>query len=242
MPSVAATVHIVDDDPHICESLSLMVRDTGLAVRTYPSAEAFLTSCPEFSHEPQCLVLDVRMPGLDGLSLQQILHARGKHIPTVMISGSADVRMAVQAMIAGAVVFLEKPFGQDALLSHIREALERDTRGSKRRPSRPKWRAAWKRSPSASARFSSAGRRQARQTDCQRVGHRREDGRQASRHGDGENAGGQRGRPRPLDGRRKSRVQWNVVARGSDKQCGRKPSALTARGIWVECRLLVASR
>jgi FixJ family two-component response regulator len=128
MPSVAATVHIVDDDPHICESLSLMVRDTGLAVRTYPSAEAFLDSCPEFSHEPQCLVLDVRMPGLDGLSLQQILHARGKHIPTIMISGSADVRMAVQAMIAGAVVFLEKPFGQDALLSRIREALERDTR------------------------------------------------------------------------------------------------------------------
>jgi RNA polymerase sigma factor (sigma-70 family) len=127
MSSDAATVYIVDDDPQVCESLSLMVRSTGLNARTYLSAEAFLDSCCEIPNEPKCLVLDVRMAGLGGLGLQRTLCGQGKRIPTIMISGCADIPMAVQAMSAGALDFLEKPFNREVLLSRIREAIDHDT-------------------------------------------------------------------------------------------------------------------
>jgi two-component system response regulator FixJ len=128
MSSEAATVYIVDDDPQVCESLSLMVRSTGLNARTYLSAEAFLDSCCEISNEPKCLVLDVRMTGLGGLGLQRVLCGQGKRIPTIMISGCADIPMAVQAMSAGAMDFLEKPFSREALLSRIRQAIDQDAK------------------------------------------------------------------------------------------------------------------
>jgi FixJ family two-component response regulator len=121
-----ATVYIVDDDPQVCESLSLMVRSAGLNAESYSSAEAFLDDFHEISDTPRCMVVDVRMPGLSGLGLQQTLAARGKAIPIIMISGCADIPMAVQAMNAGAMDFLEKPFNRRTLLARIQEAVDRD--------------------------------------------------------------------------------------------------------------------
>ena len=126
MSSAAATVYIVDDDPQVCESLSLMVRSAGLAAKAYLSAEAFLDAFCDTPNSPQCVVLDVRMPGLSGLGLQQALSAQGKAVPIIMISGCADIPMAVQAMSAGAMDFLEKPFNREILLARIREAIDRD--------------------------------------------------------------------------------------------------------------------
>lgn len=126
MPSTNPTVYIVDDDPQVCESLSLMVRSMGLNAETYLSAEAFLDESDRVPSSPKCMVLDVRMPGLSGLGLQQTLSAQGKGMPIIMISGCADIPMAVQAMSAGALDFLEKPFSRRALLARIQEAIDRD--------------------------------------------------------------------------------------------------------------------
>ena len=123
-----ATVYIVDDDPQVCESLSLMVRSVGLNAETYSSAEAFLDNFREASKSPSCMVIDVRMPGLSGLGLQRTLAARGRPIPIIMISGCADIPMAVQAMSAGALDFLEKPFNRQTLLARIQDAVDRDAR------------------------------------------------------------------------------------------------------------------
>jgi two-component system, LuxR family, response regulator FixJ len=127
--SATGTVYVVDDDPQVCESLSLMVRSTGLNVEAYSSAEAFLDGFCATSDAPQCMVLDVRMPGLSGLGLQQTLSAQGQEMPIIMISGCADIPMAVQAMSAGAFDFLEKPFSRQTLLTRIQEAIDRDLQG-----------------------------------------------------------------------------------------------------------------
>jgi len=128
MTTTTPTVYVVDDDPQVCESLSLMVRSVGLEARTYLSAEAFLDGSHDMPSAPKCLVLDVRMPGLSGLGLQQTLAAQGLKMPIIMISGCADIPMAVQAMGAGAVDFLEKPFSRRALLARIQEAIDLDAR------------------------------------------------------------------------------------------------------------------
>jgi two-component system, LuxR family, response regulator FixJ len=126
MTSATPTVYIVDDDPQVCESLSLLVHSAGLNAETYLSAESFLDGFHGDSDSPKCMVLDVRMPGLSGLGLQQALSAQGKGMPIIMISGCADIPMAVQAMSAGALDFLEKPFSRRALLARIQEAIDRD--------------------------------------------------------------------------------------------------------------------
>jgi two-component system, LuxR family, response regulator FixJ len=128
MASASPTVYVVDDDPQSCESLSLMVRSVGLDVETYPSAEAFLDGYRDGADAPKCMVLDVRMPGLSGLGLQQTLAGEGKNMPIVMISGCATIPTVVQAMSAGAVDFLEKPFSRRALLTCIQEALDKHAR------------------------------------------------------------------------------------------------------------------
>jgi two-component system, LuxR family, response regulator FixJ len=128
MPCATPTVYIVDDDPQVCESLSLMVRSMGLSVETYLSAEAFLDGFHNSPGAPHCMVLDVRMPGLSGLGLQQALFAQGNGIPIIMISGCADIPMAVQAMSTGAFDFLEKPFSRQALLARIQEAIDHDAK------------------------------------------------------------------------------------------------------------------
>ena len=126
MVTTVPTVYVVDDDPQVCDSLSLMVRSIGLEARTYLSAEAFLDGCHDLPGSPKCLVLDVRMPGLGGLGLQKALTARGSRMPIIMISGCADIPIAVQAMSAGAMDFMEKPFGRRAILDRIQKALELD--------------------------------------------------------------------------------------------------------------------
>ena len=121
-------VYIVDDDVSVRESLDLMIRSSGLAVETYCSAEAFLAR--ERSAAPSCLVLDMALPDLTGLELQQRLGNRAD-MPIIFITGYGDVPMSVQAMKAGAIEFLTKPFKDDVLLVAIRAALER-SRGAVR--------------------------------------------------------------------------------------------------------------
>jgi FixJ family two-component response regulator len=127
-PKKDPTVYVVDDDPDLRECLTLMIRDMGLNVEAYASAEAFLDGYRDGSDAPRCMVLDVRMPGLSGLGLQQMLAAEGKSMPTIMISGCADIPVAVKAMTAGAVDFLEKPISMAALAARIREAIDRCVR------------------------------------------------------------------------------------------------------------------
>ena len=128
MSAENATVFVVDDDPQVRESLSLMVHSMGLEAETYPSAEAFLDGYREAADSPRCMVLDVRMPGLSGLGLQEMLAAQGKGIPIIMISGCADIPMAVKAMSAGALDFLEKPISRRTLSVCIREAIDHHVR------------------------------------------------------------------------------------------------------------------
>ncbi len=126
MPLENSTVYIVDDDPELRESLTLMVAGMGMTARAYPSAEAFLDGYHESPNGPRCMILDVRMAGLSGLGLQQMLasNGNGKAMPIIMISGCADISMAVTAMRAGAVDFLEKPISGQTLSTRIREAID----------------------------------------------------------------------------------------------------------------------
>jgi len=119
-----STVFIVDDDPAMRESLRWLIESVGLAVETYGAARDFLDT-----YDPAragCLLLDVRMPGLSGLDLQAELSVRRISIPTIIITGYAEVPMAVRAMKAGAIDFIEKPFSDQHLLDRIRQAIEID--------------------------------------------------------------------------------------------------------------------
>ena len=116
-----ATVFVIDDDPSVRKALSRLVRSVGLDVEAYPNARDFL-ACDR-PDAPCCLVLDVRMPGLSGLDLQEELARRGWEIPIVFITGHGDVPMSVRAMKAGAVDFLEKPFQDQDLLDAINSAV-----------------------------------------------------------------------------------------------------------------------
>jgi FixJ family two-component response regulator len=121
---VPPTVFIVDDDPAVLKSLSRLLRAARLAVVTFPSPQDFLAR-----HDPGlpgCLVLDVAMPGLNGLELQQALIAGGHELPIVFLTGHGDIPMSVQAMKRGAVDFLTKPVNDDDLLKAIHAAFEQD--------------------------------------------------------------------------------------------------------------------
>jgi FixJ family two-component response regulator len=117
-------VIIVDDDQAMRESLIGLVRSAGWRVTAFASADEFLDqSVPPI---PACLVLDVRMPGLSGLDLQEELATANRQIPIIFLTGHADVPMTVRAMKAGALEFLTKPFSDEKLLEAIRQALDRD--------------------------------------------------------------------------------------------------------------------
>jgi len=116
-----ATVHVVDDDEAIRDSLALLLGAAGFSVATYPSAEAFLITAPQ---GPGCLVIDVRMPGMGGLELQEELIRRGRRIPVIVVTGHAEVPLAVKAMKAGAVDFVEKPFDEQTIVASIRRAFD----------------------------------------------------------------------------------------------------------------------
>jgi FixJ family two-component response regulator len=124
MPEEASVVYIVDDDAAVRESLDSLVRSVGLVVKTFASANEFLSG--KRSNAPGCLVLDVRLPGLSGLDLQQKLMRDDVSIPIVFITGHGDIPMTVRAMRAGAIEFLTKPFRDQDLLDAIQQAIERD--------------------------------------------------------------------------------------------------------------------
>jgi FixJ family two-component response regulator len=116
-------VFVVDDDRSTRDSLSNLIRSAGLNVQTFASAQAFLTSRrPE---APSCLVLDVQLPGLNGLELQQELAKAQCQIPIIFITGHGDIPMTVRAMKAGAIEFLTKPCRDDALLHAVAQAIHR---------------------------------------------------------------------------------------------------------------------
>ena len=119
--SVERTIHIVDDDADVRLALERLLRAAGFMPITYATALAFLDA-PQ-TLPAGCLLLDVRMPGMDGLQLQEKLNQLGCRIPVIIMAGNGDIRTAVSAMKAGAVDFIEKPFDDDALLAAIEAAL-----------------------------------------------------------------------------------------------------------------------
>jgi FixJ family two-component response regulator len=124
---VPAHIRVIDDDPFVRSALARLLAAEGYAVSSFHSAESFLAE-----HEPDthgCILLDVAMPGIDGLTLQQMLAARGNHMPVVFLTGHADVPMCAEAMKRGAVDFLTKPIDETALFPAVNRALARDETG-----------------------------------------------------------------------------------------------------------------
>jgi two-component system, LuxR family, response regulator FixJ len=117
------TIHLVDDEEAIRRSAGFMLRTSGFAVEAYPSGVAFLKVVR--SVEPGCILLDVRMPEMDGLEVQATLAELGVTMPVIVLTGHGDVSIAVRAMKAGAVDFLEKPFEKAGLLAAIEQAFVR---------------------------------------------------------------------------------------------------------------------
>jgi FixJ family two-component response regulator len=120
-----AVVFVVDDDASVRKSLTRLISEAGYTVQTFASAREFLARPP--SAGPSCVVLDVRMPGLTGLDLQQTLAGAAHEIPIIFITGHGDISMSVKAMKAGAVDFLTKPFAGKDLLEAIQRAVTKDS-------------------------------------------------------------------------------------------------------------------
>ena len=119
-------VHVIDDDSSIRQALDSLFRSLGLKVLTYGSADDFLSSSPPDS--PGCILLDVRLPGLGGMEAQARLAESGELLPIVLMSGHGDIPMSVQAMKAGAVDFLVKPFREQEVIAAVGVAIDRDER------------------------------------------------------------------------------------------------------------------
>ena len=131
MPELDAIVLVVDDDVSVREALGSLIQSAGLRVETFASAQEFLARPP--IDAPGCLVLDVRLPGLSGLDLQKRMAEVNLEIPIVFITGHGDVPTSVQAMKAGALEFLTKPFAEPDLLAAIQQAIKRDRVARQRR-------------------------------------------------------------------------------------------------------------
>jgi two-component system response regulator FixJ len=116
-------VHVIDDDAEVRQSLAFLLSTVGLAVRVHESATAFLAVLADA--QDGCIVTDMRMPGMDGIELQRRLRAEGNPIPVIVMTGHGDVALAVEAMKAGAVDFIEKPFDDELLIASIKVALSR---------------------------------------------------------------------------------------------------------------------
>jgi two-component system response regulator FixJ len=123
-------VHLIDDDEGVRRALAFLLGTAGLAVKVYESASAFLERCEDF--QSGCVVSDVRMPGIDGVELLRHLQEKRARMPVVIMTGHADVPLAVAAMKAGAIDFIEKPFADDVLLASIQAAFKRE--GAMARP------------------------------------------------------------------------------------------------------------
>ena len=126
-----AIVFVVDDDMSMRESLRNLIRSAGLRVQTFSSAQEFLAS--QRPKAPSCLVLDVQLPGLSGLDLQQELAKANIQIPIIFLTGHGDIPMSVRAIKAGALEFLTKPFDDEDLLGAIQQGIARDQRAPKQR-------------------------------------------------------------------------------------------------------------
>ena len=122
-PTKPATVYIVDDNPAVRDAIRWLVQQVGLDAQTHASAQEFLAACKPGMRG--CLVLDIRMPGLSGLDLQDRLVQSGIQLPVIIVTGHGDVPITVRAMKAGAFEFLQKPFNDQALLDAIQAALEK---------------------------------------------------------------------------------------------------------------------
>ncbi len=134
MPSEKATVHVIDDDEAIRQSLAFLLQAAKLEVKTYSTAMAFLDALPDAASG--CVITDVRMPGLSGVDLLRRLKEIKISVPVIVITGHGDVALAVEAMKAGAVDFLEKPFDDDVLLASVQSALKRQDGETKRHSER----------------------------------------------------------------------------------------------------------
>ena len=124
-------IAIVDDDPSVRDGLESLIRSAGWRIQTFESAQEFLAR-PR-TEAPNCLILDLQLPGLSGLDLQKRMAEAGLDIPIVFLTGHGNIPATVQAMKAGAVEFLTKPFDDEELLHAIREAIERDRRSRQQR-------------------------------------------------------------------------------------------------------------
>jgi two-component system response regulator FixJ len=124
--SAGACVHVIDDDPAVLDSLAVLLGASGHAVTTYASAQAFLDRLAAAARG--CVITDVQMPGMSGLELLAALSARLADFPVIVLTGRADVPLAVQALKAGAVDFIEKPFEAPVILAAVRAALDRMAR------------------------------------------------------------------------------------------------------------------
>lgn len=125
----ARTIHVVDDDEAIRHSVGFMLRKAGYGVETYPSGAAFLKAVKRDTKG--CVLLDIRMPEIDGLEVQARLSELGIGLPVIMLTGHGDVTLAVRAVKAGAIEFLEKPFERAGLLRAIEEALDHAARSKR---------------------------------------------------------------------------------------------------------------
>ena len=123
MSSEGQVVHLVDDDASIRRSVGFMLKTSGFQVQTYESGADLLRNSSQL--EQGCILLDIRMPGMDGLEVQQALQEKGVGLPVIIMTGHGDVGLAVKAMKAGAVDFIEKPFEKDALFSSLSEGFHR---------------------------------------------------------------------------------------------------------------------
>lgn len=124
MNPMEATVYVVDDDPSVRAGLSRLLQSMGLTVKTFASAREFLEQA--VSEEPGCLIVDLRMPAMNGLELQEQLMTRNLNLPVIFLTGYGTVPASVRAMKRGAVDFLEKPVDDQVLLDAIYQALEKD--------------------------------------------------------------------------------------------------------------------
>jgi two-component system response regulator FixJ len=115
------TIALIEDDEAVLDSLRLLLESRGMSVRCFSSAEVFLDRIGK--EPPDCIVSDVRMPGLSGLDLQRTLRAQGRRLPVILITGHGDIAMAVTAMREGAFDFLEKPYDAEQLIASIERAL-----------------------------------------------------------------------------------------------------------------------
>lgn len=119
--SAEETIFVIDDDVSVRDSMRALLESAGYKVKDYPSAIAFLASPPP---RGGCLISDIRMPEMDGLALQEEIARRGLATPVIIMTGHGDVPLAVRAMKAGALDFIEKPFDDEAMLGSVRRALE----------------------------------------------------------------------------------------------------------------------